>query len=130
LNVTRLLAHRERARIELLHALAAMSETTHGLCPSSSRSGSPAREVGETLLRTFARAIELHSLLDDWESAVGVSRLLDAECARLRQPSNIQQTDALNNTTSAPRGGELCTTPAVHKAFAGPLTQTMMSERG
>ncbi len=82
-NVSRLHAHRERARAELFHALAATRETATS---RHAASAPPARaRVAEALIRTFARAIELLSLLEDRAAVLRVARLLDAECAHLRR---------------------------------------------
>ncbi|HZB44784.1 MAG TPA: hypothetical protein VE360_06055, partial [Pyrinomonadaceae bacterium] len=82
-SVSRLHAHRERARAELFHALAATRETATSRQASSAP---PARaRVAGALIRTFARAIELLSLLEDRAAVLGVARLLDAECAHLRR---------------------------------------------
>lgn len=81
-NVTRLHAHRERARAELLHSLAATRETAGARQSSAAQ---PARaSTCEALIQTFSRAIELLSLLEDRAAVLRVARLLDAECARLR----------------------------------------------
>ena len=82
-NVTRLHAHRERARAELFHALAATRETAT-VRQLSSAPGARARTC-EALIQTFARAIELLSLLEDRAAVLRVARLLDAECAHLRR---------------------------------------------
>jgi hypothetical protein len=69
-SVTRLLAHRERARSELVHALAGACEVarevTHHFHPGAGGVYSPARDGGdararvpEAMLRALARAIEL-----------------------------------------------------------------------
>ncbi|MCA1591800.1 MAG: hypothetical protein LC754_03925 [Acidobacteria bacterium] len=125
-NVSRLLAHRARARAEMLHALAAVRETAHTLYPKSPQFISSERPVVEALLHAFARAIELLSLLDDWQAAVSVSRLLDAECARLRLPLTGSSHDA---PSDAAQGGEPCMTPTAHEAFVAPLPQTTTFKR-
>jgi hypothetical protein len=104
-NVTRLLAHRERARAELVHALAEVRELAHNSYPlprllySAERAGdgsvkqrpdseqaaaaANSEQVSEALLRALARTIELLSLFDDHATVVSVARLLEAERARL-----------------------------------------------
>lgn len=79
-NVTRLNAHRERARAELIHALAAARETAINHQPTPKDAAMRAR-VSEALIQAFARAIELLSMLEDRSAALHVARLLDAECA-------------------------------------------------
>ena len=108
-NVSRLHAHRERARAELFHALAATRETAtkhHAASAPSARA-----RAAEALIQTFARAIELLSLLEDRAAVLRVARLLDAECAHLRRLETAGATfgDAeVNNThvsVRAPRFG-------------------------
>ena len=102
-GVTRLLAHRLRARSELLHALAAAREISRNIHTDAARLYSAA------LLRALGRAIELMSLFDDREAVVAAARLLDAECARLRR---------LEAAGDDEEGAEPCTTRAAHTAFA------------
>jgi hypothetical protein len=141
-NVTRLLAHRERARAELIHALAAAREiaheaareVAHDVYSSRSQFHSAAqtgddgvRRISEALLRALSRAVELLSLFDDRDTLVAVARLLDAECARLRRAGS-QQADAARAV--ADEGGETCTTLTVPTAFATPRLQTPTPPRG
>jgi hypothetical protein len=104
-GVTRLLAHRERARSELLHALAAACEVARGV---------EGKRVSGALLRALGRAIELMSLFDDRAAVVSAARLLDAECARLRR----LEAEGARARRAAPEGAEPCTTRAAHTAFA------------
>ena len=71
-NATRLAKHQARSRFELLHALAHVRES---LGPAA------ARHAREMIVRLYACALDLLSLLEDEEAAGGVSRLLGAECA-------------------------------------------------
>ncbi|HEV3468576.1 MAG TPA: hypothetical protein VG148_04595 [Pyrinomonadaceae bacterium] len=121
-NVTRLVAHRERARAELSKALAAVRGLADGLADATRRDEEAARAVSRALLQTFARAVELLSLLEDREAALGAARLLDAECARLRRLE-------AGARAHAPEGGEPCTTPAAHRAFATRTLPTTTSTR-
>jgi hypothetical protein len=120
-NVSRLRAHRERARTELVHALAAARESAHNLYPSQPQFYSPARadetakQISEALTQALSRAIELLSLFDERETVVAVARLLDAEFARLRRIRS-QSADAAPGVPD--EGGKSCTTPAAHTAFA------------
>jgi hypothetical protein len=133
-NVTRLLAHRERARAELVHALADTCELVHALCLTSrpfhytEQTGVEAvKQISEALLRALARAIELLSLFDDRAAVVGVARLLDSECARLRRLE--AQGEAA--TPDRPKEGVgQCTTQAVHTAFATRRLPTTTSTGG
>ena len=108
-NVTRLQAHRERARDELFHALAATRETA---TKRHAASAPPARaRAAEALIQAFARAIELLSLLEDRAAVLRVARLLDAECAHLRRLETAGEAFGVaevNNThvnVQAPRFG-------------------------
>jgi hypothetical protein len=141
-NVTRLLAHRERARTELVHALADVRDLAHKLYPpprqfhSAGRPGGaeaaePAcgggvREVSEALTQALARAFELLSLFDDRATATSVARLLDAERARLRR----LEAGGAPVPAVTREGGESCTTRADHKAFATPPLPTTTSSGG
>jgi hypothetical protein len=122
-GVTRLVAHRERARAELVHALAGACEVTHDLNPvagglySVEQFGGEARaRISEAALRSLARAIELMTLFDDRAGLVSAARLLDAECAR-----------AGRRVSGAKEGAEPCTTRAAHTAFATRPQRTMTS---
>ncbi|MBC7931294.1 MAG: hypothetical protein H7Z38_12100 [Rubrivivax sp.] len=133
-NVTRLLAHRERVRAELVHALAGVGEVAHAVYSASrpfhspEQTGSePAKEISEALLRAFSRAIELLSLFDDRTAVVGVARLLDAECARLRR---LEARDEAATPVRPNEGVGQCTTQAVHTAFATQHLPTTTSTGG
>jgi hypothetical protein len=168
-NVTRLVAHRERARAELIHALAAVRELAHALNSESAqrsnpesaqRSNTPARlfhstsqvrsmaqvhstehshcteqtgdkfveRVSEAMLHALSLTIELPALFDDRATTVGVARLLDAECARLRR---VEARGGAATTHAAAREGEdPCTTQAVPTAFVGAPLRTTTSHGG
>jgi hypothetical protein len=118
-NVTRLRVHRERARAELVHALAGVREVAHTVYATSQPVYSPARadehaakQISEALLQALARAVELLSLFDDRAAVLSVARLLDSECARLRRLEVDGAPD------DAHEGAGKCTTPVVHTAFA------------
>jgi hypothetical protein len=130
-NVTRLFAHRERARSELVHALAAVCEIAHNLYTSpphfhstEQTSDKNVKRVSESLLRALSRVIELLSLFDDGAATVGVARLLDAECARLRR---IEARATAETRDGAHEGGDQCTTQAVPTAFATQRLRTTTS---
>src|SRR5437763_116306 len=141
-NVTRLLAPRDRARTELVHALAAAREVAHeaartdayDVYPSHGQSH-PAKQTGddrvrrisEALLRALSRAVELLSLFDDRDTVAAVARLLDAECARLRRTGS-ERADAARAV--ADEGGEVCTTRTVPAAFATQPLPTTTPSRG
>jgi hypothetical protein len=147
-HVTRLFAHRERARTELVHALAAVREMAHTQNPrprptpnapkiySAPQSfDEDSRRVSEALLRALSRVVELLSLFDDRATVVCVARLLDAECARLRRVGTNATQDFARRveaeTHSGAREGEdPCTTQAVPTAFATPRLRTTTSHGG
>jgi hypothetical protein len=128
-NVTRLFAHRERARAEMVHALAEVREV-YGSPDARIQPCAPAaRRTSEALLRAYARAVELLSLLEDEEAARRVARLLDAECARLGR-LEAEAAEADEAPGGGRKGAETCTTPAALKAFAKPLLPTTTSRHG
>ncbi len=130
-NVTRLFAHRERARAELIHALAGVREETgrlHTDAQPSEAFDAAARRASEALVRALARAVELLSLLEDEEAARRVARLLDAECARLRRLEVAGADEASEDRRK--EGAQTCTTQAAHRAFATPLLRTTTSRHG
>lgn len=132
-NVTRLVAHRERASAELVQALAAVREAAHKLNPpppafhsaEELRAAEPARistdaqRVSETLLATLSRVVELLSLFDDRATLVSVARMLEAECARAGRAESAR--------VGVREGEESCTTQAVPTAFVGPRLRTTTS---
>ncbi|HVG31724.1 MAG TPA: hypothetical protein VM911_01530 [Pyrinomonadaceae bacterium] len=123
-NVARLLAHRERARTNLLHALAEVRE----LSPSddavtAQRNLSAARHASVAILRFYAHAINLLSLLEDERAARVTARLLDAECARLRRLENsADRNSAPEEAMTARAAGEEeeCKPHIPPLAFIGP----------
>lgn len=131
-SVTRLLAHRERARSELIHALAGACEVTHNFHTSaggvySHMQGNGVGErvkVSEAMLRALARSIELMALFDDRAAVVSAARLLDAECARTGRLARDDGT----TQAEAKEGVEPCTTRAAHTAFATQPPRTMTSQ--
>ena len=123
-NVTRLVAHRERASVELLQALAAVRELARE--PGESRrpahfagqlrAGDPAR-ISEALTRALSRVAELTALLGDRATAERAARLLDAEPAQAGRADGSE-------------GEETCTTQAVPTAFASSTFPTTTSHGG
>jgi hypothetical protein len=84
-NVTRLIAHQARSRVELLHALAAVREVGGGAPLNRALPDAAApRQLSVAVLRFYCQAINLLTLLEDESAATSAARLLDAECARLR----------------------------------------------
>ncbi|HEY0169544.1 MAG TPA: hypothetical protein VGB98_00715 [Pyrinomonadaceae bacterium] len=123
-NVTRLVAHRERASAELMQALAAVRDLA--VEPSESRrpahfkeqlrAGDAAR-ISEALTRALSRVAELTALLGDRATAVRAARLLDAEPGRARRADGSE-------------GEEPCTTQAVPIAFASSTFPTSTPHGG
>lgn len=135
-NFTRLVAHRERASSELVHALAAVRVAAHKIYPPAPATYSaeqlrvagarriPAdpRETPEALARALSRVVELLSLFDERAALVSVARMLDAECGRAQRAES-----AAVGTEGGPEGEEPCTTQAVPTAFVGPRLRTSTS---
>jgi hypothetical protein len=133
-NVTRLVAHRERASAELVHALAAVREAAHKFHPHASYSSEQLRAAGarriapdprltsEALSRALSRVVELLSLFDERAALVSAARMLDAECARARRAES-----AAADVEGGSEGEEPCTTQAVPTAFVGPRLRTSTS---
>ncbi len=84
-NLSRLIAHHARSRTELLHSLAAVRETGREQSLPPLQDATDARHLSVAVLRFYAQAINLLSLLEDETAAMRAARLLDAECARLRK---------------------------------------------
>jgi hypothetical protein len=125
-NVTRLVAHRERASTELVQALAAVREAAHKIYPPAPASYSSeqlrargAERISETLARALSRVVELLSLFDERAALVSVARMLDAECRRAES--------AVAGREGGFEGEEPCTTQAVPTAFVGPRLRTSTS---
>ena len=128
-NVTRLVAHRERASAELVQALSAVCALARGSEATSRAADSEehlraceAARISEALPRALARVVELLSLFDDRATADALSRLLEAERERLGR--------AARPRAAVREGEEPCTTQAVPTAFAGPTFRTTTSHGG
>ncbi|MET0625905.1 MAG: hypothetical protein ABW250_23425 [Pyrinomonadaceae bacterium] len=123
-NVTRLVAHRDRASAELLQALAAVRdlarESTETRRPAhfkeQLRAGDAAR-ISEALTRSLSRVAELTALLGDRATAERAARLLDAEPGQAGRDGGGE-------------GEEPCTTQAVPIAFASSTFPTSTSHGG
>jgi hypothetical protein len=114
-NVARLMAHRERARTHLLHALAEVREM--GDDAFAHKNLAVARHTSVALVRFYAHAINLLSLLEDEGAASVIARLLDAECARLRRLEAATQDRAPAERAT---GEERCIPHVPPLAFIGP----------
>lgn len=115
-NTALLASHRERARDELIHALASAGEAAHEKASVAAGGGGDElrRQISEALLKAYALSVEMLSLFDDRAAVVSASRLLDAECARL---GRLEAGDGQE-------GVETCMTPAARGAFATTLRST------
>src|SRR5215207_2921815 len=132
-NVTRLVAHRERASSELVHALAAVREAAHNIHPPAAYSAEQLRAAGarripvdprrtsEALARALSRVVELLSLFDERAALVSVARMLDAECGRARRAESAAEAEG------GIEGEAPCTTQAVPTAFVAPRLRTSTS---
>src|SRR5207237_4880409 len=117
-NHARLIEHQARERTELLHTLAELREIT-----AREREGHPSKS-GETFqrnlsvifLKLYGQALNLFSLTEDEKATGGASRLLEAECARLRR----MEREVSGSESS--EVDESCKTHAQHLALSG-LTQ-------
>ena len=114
-NVARLLAHRERARSSLLHALAEVRELIDEA--AARKYATTARHASVAILRFYGCAVNLLSLLEDEAAARATLRLLDAECARLRR---LEAAGTGRSQQEHPIGEEVCTPHAHPLAFTGP----------
>ncbi|MET0645379.1 MAG: hypothetical protein ABW208_02090 [Pyrinomonadaceae bacterium] len=124
-NVTRLVAHRERASAELVHALSAARQIAHNIYPPSPALCSAEQlraAAAERIDEALSRVVELLSLFDERAALVSVARMLDAECARARRDGSEAA-----GTGSGTEGEEPCTTQAVPTAFVSPRLRTSTS---
>ncbi len=109
-NVARLFAHRDRARTELLHALAEIGDAISDPRIVTPLNNPAAHRRAAAMLLFYGLAIDLLSQLNDQRAAMSVARLLDTECARLHR---LESFDSL---TAHERGseGEICSTTPQH----------------
>lgn len=84
-NLARLVLHHARSRTELLHAFASVREIKSAPPAATLSTAATARPLSMAVLKFYGQAINLLSLLEDESATRSVARLLDAECARLRQ---------------------------------------------
>jgi len=103
-NRARLHAHHEQARTDLIHALAELLETVEHNLPARAAGAETFAQLYWLVIRVFAQATDLLSLLDDRAAATSVARLLDAACAWARRHEVL----ALPRTNAAQIGGALC----------------------
>jgi hypothetical protein len=124
-NAARLFAHRERARAELVRALADVRGVADDKYAARQTSGCVGRsrdEDAELLLRAamknaLTRVVVLVSLFDDGATSDAVRRLLD-ESARAESRADVR------------KGEEPCTTPAVPTAFVTRRLRTTTTQGG
>ncbi|HJQ30949.1 MAG TPA: hypothetical protein VJ866_02150 [Pyrinomonadaceae bacterium] len=132
-NAARLFAHRERARAELVRALADVRGVVNHKYAARHASGctSRPRVEGAALLRTtlgdaLTCVVTLASLFEDDATADAVNSLLDEGRREVRQESRA---DSAARGGSR-EGGESCMTPAVPTAFVTPNLGTTTSRGG
>lgn len=106
-NVQRIRAHYERERSRLLRKL----EELHALEDG---------RMTEARLDVYLRAADLFSLLEDEGAARAASRLVDAECSRLRRASE--------NSQARTSGEEPCTENANPLSYKDPRRSTMFTQ--
>jgi hypothetical protein len=119
-NVTRLLAHRERARAEFESALLKLCSEAGGTTPSGA--------LTQALAASLDGARRLFSILGDEEAAERVSTLsatVGDGRAEFETASPVRA-DASGLT----KGERSCTTQAAHTAFANPAPSTTTLTRG
>jgi hypothetical protein len=83
-NASRIVEHKNRARTQLLDALAEVCQFAPS-GPAAAPNIDALRLVRIELIRVYRNAIALLSLLEDEGLAIQVARLMDAECAKLRR---------------------------------------------
>jgi hypothetical protein len=123
-NVIRLRLQRERARGEMLHALAEAGELVRASATFASHASAAdeaAHRLCEALVEVYAGVVRLLSLLNDREAALAVERLREAERARLRR--------RLADDDGRDAKGDLCITQAASKPSAQPTSESRTSAR-
>jgi len=113
-NLARLRAHQAQSRLELLHALAELREVCERTL-TNTNDASVTHALCAALFESYARVIDLFSLLEDERAAMTVARLLDAACARLRHIESLytqvaQEFLVQQGTTGHTAGDEPCQT--------------------
>jgi hypothetical protein len=118
-NLARLRAHHAQAGTDFVHALAALLETIEHDLPME-RAGAPAfAQLYWLVIRTFAQAFDLLSLLDEQPTAMSVARLLDAACAWARRHEVIE----LPHMSAQEIGGILCPPQTTPSSLTRPTPQ-------
>ncbi|HEX8652119.1 MAG TPA: hypothetical protein VF708_14860 [Pyrinomonadaceae bacterium] len=125
-NISRINAHLDRARAEIVHALAEMREVAYAPGLNSQTNVREAGELSEALLTSYGHAIEMFSLLDDQGAAMSVGRLLDVEAARLRR---LEAAIVEGAHEASALGEEQCT-PHVPQTLLTGLSQRSNLSRG
>lgn len=124
-NAARLLAHRARARAELLHALAALRDPGQGARAASA--GRCGRELSAAILKFYGEAVGLLSLLEDRTAAAAASGLLEAERERLR---GLEEEGLEAASEDAEKGVGLCASRNLTQAAPASLSQTQPLPQG
>ncbi|HMF56555.1 MAG TPA: hypothetical protein VK619_09440 [Pyrinomonadaceae bacterium] len=117
-NHERIVEHRARARTELLHALVELREIAardmREHLPESDETSQ--RDLSVMSLKLYGHALDLFSLAEDERGVGGASRLIEAECARLRR----LEREVAGSCEQSSEVDESCKTHAHHLAFTGP----------
>jgi hypothetical protein len=115
-NLSRLQEHQAQARLELLHALAALQDDSDGLARTRRSDLAASRHTTAATLRIYERAFDLCLHLEDARGVQSLTRLLDATRARLYRH---READAAR---TSPRQGS--TGEASCKPHSSPTTST------
>lgn len=126
-NAAQLIAHTERSRTELLHALATVRDFVGDSCAvEPAKAAAARRSLSVAVIKFYGQAINLLSLLEDESAATVAARLLDAECARLSRLESASLPGAPEDAA----GGETCTRPTLSQVAARSLSHTQTVLRG
>jgi hypothetical protein len=118
-NHARLQAHRDQARTDLVHALAELLETVEHDLPTRPTPEQSFTKLYWLVIRAFAQAFDLLTLLDDQTAALSVARLLDAACAWARRHEIIN----LPRTVAAQTGDTSCAPHTTQSHATRPMPQ-------
>jgi hypothetical protein len=129
-NLSRLLEHQAQARLELLHALAALQDESDSLTRAHTPDHAAPGHMTAATLRIFERAFDLCLHLEDARGVQSLTRLLDATRARLYRH---QDADAARTTRRGSTGEATCkphVSPTTSTPRPTPRVPTTLSARG
>lgn len=118
-NLARLRAHHAQASTDFVRALATLLETIEHDLPVARADAPVFAQLYWLVIRTFAQAFDLLSLLDEQPAAMSVARLLDAACAWARRHEVIE----LPHTSAQEIGGRLCSPQTTPSKLTRPTPQ-------